>query len=48
METKQISQRKKLSSVNEMAEGGIEVFAREDRILVVIHSGRYQITIEVD
>jgi hypothetical protein len=34
-------------AVDELADGAVEVFAEDDVILVVIHAGRYQITIEV-
>jgi hypothetical protein len=31
----------------ELAENALEVFADEERITVVIHSGRYQVSIEI-
>ena len=47
METTPVEQCLTTPPVTCMADGGVEVFARDGRIMVVIHSGRYQITIEV-
>jgi hypothetical protein len=47
METMQVSRYQAQPSAENLADGAVEVFARDGIILVVIHSGRYQITIEI-
>ena len=47
METMQVTNIQALPLAENFADGAVEVFARDGIILVVIHSGRYQITIEI-
>lgn len=47
METFKMMQEKKLPSAEIFADGAVEIFADDGTIVVVIHSGRYQISIEI-